>query len=205
MPAAAACVRERADDVVGLDAFDHQERPAMRAHELVQRLDLRDEIVGHRRADSPCTPDTSRRETSCRARRTRRRSSPACRRSTKRRNIDSTPRSAPVGSPFEVRRSGSAWNARYRYDEPSTRTSVGMRQTHKIPELIDPQALYTTNGQEAWRVLGIMAEFADRDRTAARHPAGRQHVRQRAHQGRASVLREDARRSRACCRTRASR
>jgi uncharacterized protein (TIGR00730 family) len=33
------------------------------------------------------------------------------------------------------------------------------RQTDKIPELIDPQALYTTNGQEAWRVLGIMAEF----------------------------------------------
>ena len=35
-----------------------------------------------------------------------------------------------------------------------------MRQTHKIPELIDPNALNTTNGQEAWRVLGIMAEFA---------------------------------------------
>jgi hypothetical protein len=32
-------------------------------------------------------------------------------------------------------------------------------QTHKIPEMIDPQALYSTNGQEAWRVLGIMAEF----------------------------------------------
>jgi uncharacterized protein (TIGR00730 family) len=32
-------------------------------------------------------------------------------------------------------------------------------QTDKIPELIDPQALYTSNGQEAWRVLGIMAEF----------------------------------------------
>jgi uncharacterized protein (TIGR00730 family) len=32
--------------------------------------------------------------------------------------------------------------------------------THKIPELIDPQALYSSNGQEAWRVLGIMAEFA---------------------------------------------
>ena len=31
--------------------------------------------------------------------------------------------------------------------------------THKIPEQIDPQALYSTNGQEAWRVLGIMAEF----------------------------------------------
>ncbi|MEO8345135.1 MAG: TIGR00730 family Rossman fold protein [Betaproteobacteria bacterium] len=35
-----------------------------------------------------------------------------------------------------------------------------MRQTHKIPELIDPQAHNTTNGQEAWRVMGIMAEFA---------------------------------------------
>ncbi len=35
-----------------------------------------------------------------------------------------------------------------------------MFQDTKIPELIDPQAMYTTNGQEAWRVLGIMAEFA---------------------------------------------
>jgi uncharacterized protein (TIGR00730 family) len=35
-----------------------------------------------------------------------------------------------------------------------------MIPTPKIPELIDPQAMYTTNGQEAWRVLGIMAEFA---------------------------------------------
>jgi uncharacterized protein (TIGR00730 family) len=35
-----------------------------------------------------------------------------------------------------------------------------MRQTHKVPELIDPHALNTSNGQEAWRVLGIMAEFA---------------------------------------------
>jgi uncharacterized protein (TIGR00730 family) len=35
-----------------------------------------------------------------------------------------------------------------------------MSHTSKIPELIEPQALYTTNGQEAWRVLGIMAEFA---------------------------------------------
>ena len=31
--------------------------------------------------------------------------------------------------------------------------------THKIAEMIDPQAQYSTNGQEAWRVLGIMAEF----------------------------------------------
>jgi uncharacterized protein (TIGR00730 family) len=35
-----------------------------------------------------------------------------------------------------------------------------MRKTPKIPELIDPHALNTSNGQEAWRVLGIMAEFA---------------------------------------------
>ena len=32
--------------------------------------------------------------------------------------------------------------------------------TNKIPEMIDPQATYSTNGQEAWRLLGIMAEFA---------------------------------------------
>jgi len=38
--------------------------------------------------------------------------------------------------------------------------SFGMIPTSKIPEVIDPQALYSTNGQEAWRVLGIMAEFA---------------------------------------------
>ena len=35
-----------------------------------------------------------------------------------------------------------------------------MIQTSKIPEHLDPQAQYTSNGQEAWRVLGIMAEFA---------------------------------------------
>src|SRR3974390_903195 len=35
-----------------------------------------------------------------------------------------------------------------------------MSATSKIPELVDPQAMYTSNGQEAWRVLGIMAEFA---------------------------------------------
>ena len=35
-----------------------------------------------------------------------------------------------------------------------------MRQTTpKIPPVIDPQAMYSSNGQEAWRVLGIMAEF----------------------------------------------
>src|SRR5207245_10240428 len=46
------------------------------------------------------------------------------------------------------------------YDEPSTRTNFDMILTSKIPELIDPQSMYSTNGQEAWRVLGIMAECA---------------------------------------------
>jgi len=34
------------------------------------------------------------------------------------------------------------------------------QMTSKIPEQIDPRTMHTTNGQEAWRVLGIMAEFA---------------------------------------------
>jgi uncharacterized protein (TIGR00730 family) len=34
-----------------------------------------------------------------------------------------------------------------------------MRLTEKIPEQTDPQAAYSSNGQEAWRVLGIMSEF----------------------------------------------
>src|SRR5688500_1983611 len=34
-----------------------------------------------------------------------------------------TPRTAFVGSPAFVDNGGIAWNARYRYDEPSTRTS----------------------------------------------------------------------------------
>src|SRR5258708_38512136 len=79
---------------------------------------------------------------------------------TNRRNMATTPRIAPVGSPREVRRSGRAWNARYRYDEPSTRTNFDMILTSKIPEVIDPQAMYSTNGQEAWRVVGVMSEFA---------------------------------------------
>src|ERR1700712_3470583 len=34
----------------------------------------------------------------------------------------STPLTAPVGRPLEVVSGGSAWKARYRYEEPSTRT-----------------------------------------------------------------------------------
>ena len=42
--------RQGADDVVGLDAVDHDERPAQRADARVQRFDLGDEVVGHGRA-----------------------------------------------------------------------------------------------------------------------------------------------------------
>ncbi len=34
-----------------------------------------------------------------------------------------------------------------------------MFQTGKIPDPVDPQAMPTTSGHEAWRVPGIMAEF----------------------------------------------
>ena len=45
-------------------------------------------------------------------------------------------------------------------------------RTHKIPELIDPQSLHATYGQEAWRVLGIMAEFQTAaDQLSSVHPA----------------------------------
>jgi uncharacterized protein (TIGR00730 family) len=45
-------------------------------------------------------------------------------------------------------------------------------RTHKIPELIDPQSEDATNGQEAWRVLGIMAEFQTAaDQLKSVHPA----------------------------------
>ena len=46
---AAGFPRQRADDVVGFDALDHQQRPAQRADAVVQRFDLAHEIVGHRR------------------------------------------------------------------------------------------------------------------------------------------------------------
>ena len=45
-------------------------------------------------------------------------------------------------------------------------------RTHKIPELNDPQTLHSTYGQEAWRVLGIMAEFQTAaDQLSSVHPA----------------------------------
>jgi hypothetical protein len=42
-----------------------------------------------------------------------------------------------------------------------------MRKTPKVPEQIDPQARYSTNGQEAWRLLGL-SEYHLGDQAAAR-------------------------------------
>ena len=41
---------ERADHVVGLDTVHHQQRPALGLDRLVQRRDLRAQVIGHRRA-----------------------------------------------------------------------------------------------------------------------------------------------------------
>ena len=137
--------------------------------------------------------DTSRRGTSCPARRTRRRSSPAC---------CPPPFGATSTAPRAARRSARPSTcadraARETRDTDTTThrpdTSVGMRQTDKIPELIDPQALYTTNGQEAWRVLGIMAEFTvATERLRGIRPAVSMFGSARIQRG-PSVLREDAR------------
>src|SRR5262245_14682737 len=108
---------------------------------------------------------------------------------------------APVASPAFVRRSGSAWKARYRYDEASTSSSVvislrpkgraacatKLRLLHREPLVasFNLQARFKRNrtnmnpadkiprplaseliekpwsGREAWRVFGIIAEFAE--------------------------------------------
>ena len=41
---------QRADHVIRLDPIDHQQRPAKRAHRLMNRLDLRAQVIRHRRA-----------------------------------------------------------------------------------------------------------------------------------------------------------
>ncbi|MNY31088.1 hypothetical protein D3C86_1652350 [compost metagenome] len=41
---------QRADHVIGFHAFHHHDRPAQRAHGLVDRLDLFGQILGHGRA-----------------------------------------------------------------------------------------------------------------------------------------------------------
>ncbi len=80
-----------------------------------------------------------------------------------------------------------------------------MFQTSKIPEHIDPQAMQTTNGQEAWRVLGIMAEFAAAtERMRGIRPAVSMFGSARIPPV-ASVFRPRPRRSRACSRMPASR
>ena len=73
----------------------------------------------------------------------------------------STPSTAPVGSPFELVSGGSAWKARYRYDEPSTSTSRG-RLSHpsaflpaSAPALFQAWTLATVSwSRAAWSACG---------------------------------------------------
>ena len=78
-PALAACLGcERRDHVVGFHAVDRQHRPAERGDQLLQRLDLHREVVGHRGAVRLVLADTDRRETSCPSHRTRTRVPAPC-------------------------------------------------------------------------------------------------------------------------------
>src|SRR5229473_8325854 len=69
---------------------------------------------------------------------------------------------APVGSPFWFFSSGSAWNARYKYDEPSTSNKVfsGSIPDMTNAKLVRPAGLGDEiSAREAWKLFGIMAEF----------------------------------------------
>src|SRR4051812_9090745 len=58
------------------------------------------------------------------------------------------PKSAPVGSPKALVRGGSAWNARYRYDDPSISVSVG------IPPILSwPNGHRPFTWKAAWALL----------------------------------------------------
>ena len=107
-PAAAALLRQRADDVVGLDALDAQQRQPERLDRLDQRLDLRAQVVRHRRAVRLVLGVQSRRGTYV----------PGASNTTAMRSgslfleelcsMFSTPSTAPVGSPRELDSGGRA-------------------------------------------------------------------------------------------------
>jgi len=84
----------------------------------------------------------------------------------RRRSIATMPRTAPVGSPLPVRRSGIAWKARYRKLEPSTSRSVfsDMSSSKQVPQLraIASQERSTSlKARESWHILGIISEFVE--------------------------------------------
>src|ERR1700694_1201534 len=89
----------------------------------------------------------------------------------------STPKTAPVGSPFGLFSSGSAWNARYRYDEPSTSNNVfsGSVPDTMTHEKLPPKTAalgHEISPREAWKLFGIMAEFFEAtERLAGIRPA----------------------------------
>ena len=122
-PAAGPLQRERADHIVGLDArrcaaAAARAPPPPRAAAAAASADRPASAC-----DAPCTDRTDRRG----------RCGPGASNTTAMRSGDSsfislfsmlsTPSTAPVGSPCELVSGGSAWKARYRYEEPSTRSN----------------------------------------------------------------------------------
>src|SRR6267143_450288 len=102
----------------------------------------------------------------------------------------STPWIAPVGSPAALRRSGNAWKARYRYDDPSTSSSVFSKGTY---ERQDSEIFRhrLAGGERGGRGLASVPHYVRIRRgyrANGRHPSGSERVRQRARSGRPSVL-----------------
>ena len=130
MPAAAASTCERADHVVGLDALDHQQRPALRADDFVQRHDLLRQVVGHRRPVRLVIGIPVVAERPPRARRRRRRSSRASR--LRLSGGASRRRRATLPSARRARSAGRA--ARGRRDRDTTNHRPERAKTwHRLP------------------------------------------------------------------------
>ena len=190
MPAARGLRGERADHVVGLHAFDHQQRPAMRAHEFVQRRDLRDEVVGHRRPVRlvlrvPVVAERLARRVEHDGEVVRLAvidHSAQHRKHAAQRAGRLALRGAQIGKrvkrAVQVRRPVHQHERRHASDPQDSGTHRSARTQHD---------------QRPGSVAGAgdYGRVRHRDRAAARHPSRRQHLRQRAHQGRPPVLRED--------------
>src|SRR5690606_34211910 len=105
----------------GLHPFDAQKRQAQGAHAGVQRLDLGAQVIGHGRAVGLVVFEQGIPEgRALGIEDTAKGLSGYCLRRLL--SMFSTPLTAPVGMPVEVVSGGRAWKARYRYEEPSTRT-----------------------------------------------------------------------------------
>src|SRR2546422_725702 len=98
--------------------------------------------------------------------------------------------SVPMTSSAALRRSGNAWKARYRYDDPSTSSSVFSKGTYERQDSeIFRQRL--AGGERRGRGLASVPHYVRirrGHRANGRDPSGGERVRQRARSGRPSVL-----------------